>query len=173
MLKSIESSFAHICFSFESLSLTLAKRLIATLKHYQRILEVWQQLIFSNLEVRFSDIWGGRKRRTWWGMWKWIGYPLTSVGDQSSPKLTPTLFAGLPYARNRSLDWDLFCEGASARLPSTSHAHKMNSRPGIIIYAASQGAFWSPLTKVANFTYLFIDNTKTTDYIYIYIYIYI
>ena len=70
-------------------------------------------------------------------MWKWIGYPLTSVGDQSSSKLTPTLFAGLPYARNRSLEYDLSCGGSSARLPSTSYAHKINSRPGIIIYAAS------------------------------------
>ena len=64
-------------------------------------------------------------------------YPLTSVWDQSSPKLTSTLFAGLPYARNRSLGWDLFCGGSSARLPTTSHAHKMDSRPGIVIYATS------------------------------------
>ena len=35
-------------------------------------------------------------------MWKWTGYPLTNAGDQSSHKLTPTLFAGLPYAGNRS-----------------------------------------------------------------------
>ena len=130
-------SVAHICFSFVSLSLILAKHLIATLKHYKRILEVWLLLIFSNLEVPvflLSEEVG--KQRTWWGMWKWIGNPLTSVGDQSGPKLTPTLFAGLPYARNRSLDWDLFCGGSSARLPLTSHAHKMNSHPGIIIYAA-------------------------------------
>ena len=70
-------------------------------------------------------------------MWRWIGYPLTSVGDQSSPKLTPKLFAGLRYTRNRSIDWDLFCGGSSARLPPTPHAHKMDSRPRIIIYAAS------------------------------------
>ena len=30
-----------------------------------------------------------------------------------------------------------FCGGSSARLPSTSHVHKMNSRPGITISAAS------------------------------------
>ena len=64
-------------------------------------------------------------------------HPLTCVWDQFGTKLTPTLFAGLPCARNRSLDWDLFCWGSSARLPSTSHAHKMDSRPGIIIYATS------------------------------------
>ena len=69
-------------------------------------------------------------------MRKWIGNPLASVGDQI--KLTPTLFASLPYALNRSLDLDLFCGGSSARPRSTSHAHKMNSRSGIIIYAVSQ-----------------------------------
>ena len=138
VVSSIESpSFAHICFSFVSLSLILAKHLIATLKHYKGILEVWLQLIFSNLEVRVFPLSEGvRKRRTWWGI-KWNGNPLTCVGDQSSPKLNPTLFAGLPYPRYRSLDWDLFCGGPSARLPSTPHTHKMNSHPGIIIYAAS------------------------------------
>ena len=30
--------------------------------------------------------------------------PFASVGDQSIPKLTHTLFASLPYAPNRSLD---------------------------------------------------------------------
>ena len=59
-------------------------------------------------------------------------YPLTSAGDESCPKLTPTLFAGLLYAPNRNLYWDLFCGGSSARLSSTSHAHKMDSRPGIM-----------------------------------------
>ena len=57
-------------------------------------------------------------------MWKGIGTPLAIVGDQSSPKLTPTLFVSLPYARKRSLDEDLFLRRSSARLPSTSHAHK-------------------------------------------------
>ena len=132
------SSVARICFSVVSLSLILAKRLIATLKHYKRILEIWLQLIFSNLEVRFSDIWVGRKMKDLVRYVKGNWYPLTSVGDQFSPKLTPTLFAGLPYARNRSLDWDLFCRGSSARLPSTSHAHKMDSHSGTIIYPASQ-----------------------------------
>ena len=141
VISSIDSSsFARICFSVVSLSLILAKRLIASLKHKKRILEIWLQLIFSNLKVHFSAIWGGRKTKdlvvhvnvnvNW--------YPLTSVWDQSSPKLTSTLFTGLPYARNRSLDWDLFCGGSSARLLSTSHWHKMDYRPGIIIYATSQ-----------------------------------
>ena len=47
------SSVVRICFSLISLSLILAERLIATLKHYKRILEVWLQLIFSKFEVRF------------------------------------------------------------------------------------------------------------------------
>ena len=136
---SIESfSFAHIYFSFVSLSLIFAKRFIATLKHYERILDIWLQLIFCNLEVRFSAIWGGWKTKDLLVYVKVNWYPLTNVWDQSSPKLTSTLFAGSPYARNRRLDWDLFCGGSSAKLPSTSRAHKMDSRPGIIIYAASQ-----------------------------------
>ena len=35
------------------------------------------------------------------------------------------------------IDEDLFCRWPSARLPSTSHAHKMDSCTGIIISAAS------------------------------------
>ena len=134
---SLYRSFVRICYSLVSLSLILAKRLIATLKDYKRILEIGLQLIFSNLEFRFSAIWGGRKTKDLVVYMKVNWCPLTGVWDQSSPKLTSTLFAGLPYARNRSLDWDLFCGGSSAKLPSTSHAHKMDSRPGIIIYAAS------------------------------------
>ena len=125
-------------YRFQSLSLILAKRLIATLKHYKGILEIWVLLIFSNLEVRSFRYLRGRKTKDLVGYVKVKWYPLTSVGDQSSPKLTTSLFAGLPYVRNRSLDWDLFCRESSARLPSTWHAHKMNSRSGIIIYAASQ-----------------------------------
>ena len=135
------SSFTHICFSFVSLSLILAKRLIATLKHYKRILEVCLQLIFSNLAVRFSDIWGGRKTKDLVGYVKVNWIPPTHVWDQSSPKLAFTLFAGSPYVQNRNLDWDLFCGGSSARLPSMSHAHKIDSCPGIIIYAASHSAY--------------------------------
>ena len=138
VISSIDSSsFARIYFSIVLLSLILAKRLIATLKHYKGILEIWLQLIFSNPETRSSAIRGGRKTKDLVVYVKVNWYLLTSVWDQSSPKLTSTLFAGLPYARNRSLDWDLFCGGSSARQPSTSHAHKMDSRPGIIIYATS------------------------------------
>ena len=132
------SSFVNICFSVISFSLILAKRLIASLKHYKRILEIWLQLLFSNLEVRFSAIWGGRKTKDLVVYVKVNWYPLTSVWDQCSPKLSSTLFAGSPYAWNRSLDWDLFFGGSSARLPSMSHAHKIDSHPGIIIYATSQ-----------------------------------
>ena len=136
VISSIDSSsFARICFSVVSLSLILAKRLIATLEHYRGILEIWLQLIFSNPEARSSTIWVGRITKDLVLYVKVNWYPFTCVWDQSSPKLTPTLFAGLLYARNRSLDWDLFCGGSSAGLPSTSHAHKMDSCPGIIIYA--------------------------------------
>ena len=139
VISSIDSSsFARICFSVVSLSLILAKRLIATSKHYKWILEIWLQLIFSNPEACSSAIWGGKKTKHLVVYVKVNWYPLTSVWDQSSPKLTSTLFAGLPYARNSSLDWDLFCGGSSARQPSTSYTHKMDSHPGIIIYATSQ-----------------------------------
>ena len=37
----------------------------------------------------------------------------------------------LPYARNRSLDLDLFCEGVKCQTTPTSHVHKINSRPEI------------------------------------------
>ena len=89
------------------------------------------------------------KRRTRWGMWKWIGNPLASVGDQSSPKIKPHIICQLPYARKRNLDKNLFCRGSSARLPPTSHAHKINSHPGINIYATSQRQqiFWSIIYK--------------------------
>ena len=131
------TSSAHICLSLVSLSLILAKRLIASLKHCKRILEIWLQLIFSNLEV-CSAIWGGMKTKDLAVYVKVNWHPLTNVWDQSSSKLTSTLFAGLPYARNRNLDWDLFCGVSSAKLPSTLHAHKMDARSGIIIHATSQ-----------------------------------
>ena len=135
------TSFAHICFSLVLLSLILAKRLIASLKHYKRILEIWLQLIFSNLEVCSSASWGGRKTKDLVVYVKVNWHPLTNVWDQSSPKLTATLFAGLPYARNRNLDWDLFCGVSSIKLHSTLHAHKMGSYPVIIIYATSHNQF--------------------------------
>ena len=72
---------------------------------------------------------------------KWLAHrPLAPKCHFSVRKLTSTLIAGLPYAQNRSLDLDLFCGGWSARLPSMSQVHKMNSHPGIIIYAASHSA---------------------------------
>ena len=89
------TSFAHICFSLVSLSLILAKRLIASFKHYKGILEIWLQLIFSNPEVRSSAIWGGRKTKDLVVYVKMNWHPLTDVWDQSRPKFTPTLFASL------------------------------------------------------------------------------
>ena len=101
-------------------------------------MEIWLQLIFLlTLKSMLSVTEGLGKRRTWWGMWKWTGNPFASIRDQSGPKFTPTLFANYHMPEKRSLDWDLFCGGSSARLPSTSHVHKMNSHPGIIIYATS------------------------------------
>ena len=84
------TSFVHICFSLVSLSLILAKRLIVSWKHYKRILEIWLQLIFSNLEVRSSAIWGGKKTKDLVVYVKGNWHPLTNVWDQSSPKLTST-----------------------------------------------------------------------------------
>ena len=109
------------CRSLVPLSFMLAKRLIAFLKHYKRILEICLQLILSNQEVRSSVIWGGRKTKDLVVYVKVNWHPLTNVWDHSSPELTSTSFVCLSYARNRSLDWDLFCGVSSARLPSVIH----------------------------------------------------
>ena len=73
------SSFARICFSVVSLSLILAKCLIASLKHYKRILEIWLQLIFSNPEVRSSAILQGRKTKDLVVYVKVNWHPFTNV----------------------------------------------------------------------------------------------
>ena len=109
------------CRNLVPLSLILAKRLIASLKHYKRILEICQQLILSNLEVRSSVIWVGRKTKDLVVYVKVNWHLLTNVWGQFSPELTSTLFVCLLYARNRSLDRDLFCGMSSARLPSAIH----------------------------------------------------
>ena len=46
---------------------------------------------------------------------------LRPVWDQSNLELASTLFVFVSYARNRSLDRDLFCEVSSARLLSAIH----------------------------------------------------
>ena len=97
------------CHSIVPLSLILIKRLIASLKHYKRILENCQQLILSNLDVCSSVIWRvGRKTKDLVVYVKVNWLPLTNIWVQSSPKLTSTLFVSLSYAWNRSLDRDLF-----------------------------------------------------------------
>ena len=112
----------HIsCRSLVPFSLILAKRLIASLKHYKRILESCLQLILSNLEVRSSMIWGGRKTKDFLVYVKVNWHPLINVWGQFSPELTSTLFVCLSNARNRSLDWDLFCGVSSARLSPAIH----------------------------------------------------
>ena len=170
------SSFARICFSLVSLSLILAERLITSLKHYKRIWEIWLQLIFSNQAVRSSAIWGGTKTKDLVVYVKVNWHLLTTGWDQSSSKLTSTLFAGLLCARNRSLDWDLFCGVSSVKLPSTLHAHKMGSRPGIIIYATSQYIYINGNTSdsiyiyiklFSGYIYLYIDNMVTFNVAYI------
>ena len=134
------------------------------LKTFKRILEICLQLILSNLEVRSSVIWVGRKTKDLVVYVKVNWQPLTNVWGQFSSKLTSTLFVCLTYARNRSLARDLFCGVSSAGLPSAIHilrnsllqrtmteisissgqsrikrnmCIKMGSRPGIIIYATS------------------------------------
>ena len=109
------------CFSLVPLSLILAKRLIASLKHYKRILEICLQLILSNLEVRSSVIWGGMKTKNSVVYVRVNWHPLTNIWGQFSPEWTSTLFVCLSYARKRSLDRDLFCGVWSARLPSAIH----------------------------------------------------
>ena len=97
------------CRSFVPLSLILAKRLIASLKYYKRIL-----LILSNPEVHSSVIWEGRKTKDLVVCVKENWHPLTNVWSQFSPDLTSTLFVCLSYAQN-SLDRDLFCGLSSAK----------------------------------------------------------
>ena len=109
------------CHSLIPLSLILAKHLIASLKHYKRILEICLQLILSNLEVHSSMIWGGRKTKDLVVYVKVNWHPLTNVWGWFSPELTFTLFVCLSYARNRSLHRDLFCGVSSARLPLAIH----------------------------------------------------
>ena len=86
------------CCSLVPLSLILAKRLIASLKHYKKILEICLQLISSNLEVCSSVIWGGRKTKYLVVYVKVNWYPLTNVWGQFGPELTSTLFVCLSYA---------------------------------------------------------------------------
>ena len=104
------------CRSLLPLSLILAKRFIAPLKHYKRILEICLQLILSNLEVRSYVIWRGRKTKDLVVYVKVNWHPLTNVWGQFSLELISTLFVCLSYARNRSLDRDLFCRVSSTRL---------------------------------------------------------
>ena len=85
------------CRSLIPLSLILAKHLIASLKHYKRILEICLQLILSNLEVRPSVIWGGRKTKDLVVYVKVNWHPLINVWGQFSPELTSTLFVCLSY----------------------------------------------------------------------------
>ena len=103
--------------SLVPLSLILAKRLIASLKHYKRILEICLQLILSNLKVRSR----GRKTKDLVVYVKVNWHSLTNIWGQFGPELTSTLFLCLSYARNRSFDRDLFCGVSSARLPSAIH----------------------------------------------------
>ena len=109
------------CRSLVPLSLILAKRLIASLKHDKRIFEICLLLILSNLEVRSSVIWGVKKTKDLVVYVKVNWHPLINVWGQFSPELTSTLFVCLSYARNRSLDRDLFCGVSSTRLPSAIH----------------------------------------------------
>ena len=75
----------HVSFhSLILLSLILAKCLIASLKHYKRILEICLQLILSNLEVLLWSEGVGRQR-TWWCMWKGIGTPLPTSEVSLAP----------------------------------------------------------------------------------------
>ena len=83
------------CCSLVPLSLILAKRLIASLKHYKRILEIYLQLILSNLEVRYSVIWVGKKTKELVVYVKVNWHPLTNVWGQFSSELTSTLFVCL------------------------------------------------------------------------------
>ncbi len=84
------------CCSLVPLSLILTKRLIASLKHYKRILEICLQSILSNLEVRSSVIWVGRKTKDLVVYVKVNWHPFTNVWGQSRPKLTSTSFVICP-----------------------------------------------------------------------------
>ena len=53
-----------------------------------------------------------------------------------------------------------FCGGSSARLPSTSNAHKMHSHPEIIIHAASQLQQMDQITRKLITMHKIGQNTK-------------
>ena len=116
------------CRSLVPLLLILTKCLIAPWKNYERIVEICLQLILSNLEIRFSVIWVGRKTKDLVVYVKVNWHPLINVWGQFSPESTSTLFVCLSYAQNRSLDRDLFCGVSSARLPSAIHIVRNNDR---------------------------------------------
>ena len=131
------SDFLHVsCLGLIPLSLILAKRLIASL---QKDLEICLQWILSNLEVRSSVIWGGRGTKDLVVYVKVYRQSLTDVWDQSNLELASTLFVCFSYARNRSLDRDLFCGMSSARLLSAIHIlwlHLLGSHllcPGLVV----------------------------------------
>ena len=90
----------------------------------------------------FSVIRVGRKTRDLVGYVKVNWKPPANVGDQSSPKLTPTLFASLPYAQKKE-SWLglIFAEGQVPDCPRRHMSIKMNSHPGIITYAVSQDIY--------------------------------
>ena len=98
-------------------------------------LEISQQLIFLlNLKSMFSVIWGGTKTKDLVGYVKVNWKP----SPQSSPKLTSTLFASYHMPEKGVFIRTYFCEGQVPDFPRRHMRIKMNSCPGIIIYAASQ-----------------------------------
>ena len=115
--------FACISSQPRTVSLILAKHLIASLKHYKRILEICLQLILSNLEVCSSMIWGSMKTKDLVVYVKVNSHPLTNVWGQSSPELTSTLFVGLSYTRNEYwpgfILWSVKCQTALGETHST------------------------------------------------------
>ena len=63
-------------------------------------MEIWLQLIFFNLEVHVVRYQREYENEGLGGVCESeFRTPRASIGDQSSPKLTPTLFASLPYAQ--------------------------------------------------------------------------
>ena len=70
-------------------------------------------------------------------MWKWTGNPLASIGDQSSPKVTPILFASCHMPKIGVLTRTYFAVGQVPDCPQHHMRIKKNSCPEIIIYAVS------------------------------------
>ena len=130
--------FCIYLFQLHSLQFILAECLIRLLKNYTGNWNGRLQWIifYLNLEVHVFPLSEGIGRRKDLVTYvKWIWKPLAS-GGQPSPKLTPTLFTGSHMPEKGILTRTYFARSQVPDCPDVTR--KINSRPGINIYAPLQ-----------------------------------